>query len=308
MRGFINAKRNVLLLNYYGIIFGYSWVYFRTLNSRIIWKSYLGKLHQIHSLCEIPMKKSLPPKHGRELICKSPERLLDCCAVIKESCRGFTALWWYITYGCLQVVWNPFHKGRRARALHVGYSLFHISHGELTPEHGGYGQVSPLARVARYHSVFWSKHAAGQLADPVRPVGLGAAADQGRVGRHEEVEARKRNHIDCQLAQVGIKLQKTATILDCKIMYFFRAARLQKRKHKLGNCSANVDILDTCKGTHYIHSFIHTYIHTYIRTYVRTYIHTHKQKIIYVHIYIYVRRYLLEYIHVHTLNLVSACN
>ena len=58
----------------------------------------------------VPMKESLATEHGSELLGDALEELLDGGRVSDEGGGHFQALWWDVTNGSFDVVWNPLHK------------------------------------------------------------------------------------------------------------------------------------------------------------------------------------------------------
>merc|ERR1712216_68147 len=70
----------------------------------------LGKLHFVHSLAGVPVKKSLAAEHCREVFSNTLEHLLDGCGVAQESDRHLQALWRNVTDGALHVVRDPLYE------------------------------------------------------------------------------------------------------------------------------------------------------------------------------------------------------
>lgn len=60
--------------------------------------------------------------------------------------------------------------------------------------------------IARRHHVLGVEHLGGQFGHGQRPVLLRALGRERRETGHEEVQPREWNHVDGQLAQVGVQL------------------------------------------------------------------------------------------------------
>ena len=168
--------------------------------------TYLGELHLIHALSSVPMQESLAPEHGSELLTDALKELLDGSAVANKSARHLQTARWDITDGSLHVVGDPLHKVRAVLVLDVQHLLVHLLHGHASTEHGGNGEVPAVARITGSHHVLGIEHLLSQLGNGQSSVLLGATAgERGKPG-HKEVETREGNHVDSQLAQVGIEL------------------------------------------------------------------------------------------------------
>lgn len=63
-----------------------------------------------------------------------------------------------------------------------------------------------MSRVAGHHHVLGVEHLLGELWHTHGPVWLATAGREWREPRHEKVEPRERNHVNGQLAQVGVQL------------------------------------------------------------------------------------------------------
>ena len=110
----------------------------------------------------------------------------------------------------LDVVGDPLHEVGRVLVLHVQHLLVHLLGAHLAPEHGGGRQVAAVARVGRAHHVLGVPHLLGQLGHGEGAVLLAAAGGERREADHEEVEARERDEVDSQLAEVGVELSGEA--------------------------------------------------------------------------------------------------
>ena len=111
-----------------------------------------------------------------------------------------------MTGGCHGVVRDPGNKVITQLVLHATHLLLHLLHGDLPSHDGGNGEVPASPGVTARHAVAAIEELGDQLADSELLVFLAAATDQGGESRHEEVESGERNHVDCQLPQVSIKL------------------------------------------------------------------------------------------------------
>jgi len=74
------------------------------------------------------------------------------------------------------------------------------------PEYGGDGEVAAVSWVAGDHHVLGVEHLLSELGHAHCPVRLTAAGRERRESRHEEVEPGERDHVDRQLAEVGVQL------------------------------------------------------------------------------------------------------
>lgn len=68
------------------------------------------------------------------------------------------------------------------------------------------GQVSTVAEVRSSHHVLGIEHLLSQLRNGNGAEGVGATARQWRKANHEEVKTREGNHVDGDLAKVGVQL------------------------------------------------------------------------------------------------------
>ncbi|KGL79696.1 hypothetical protein N309_02309, partial [Tinamus guttatus] len=166
----------------------------------------LGELHLVHALARVPVQEGLAAEHGRELLRDALEELLDGRAVADEGGGHLEPPGRDVTHGHLHVVGDPLHEVGAVLVLHVEHLLVHLLHGHAAPEDGGHREVAPVARVARRHHVLGVEDLLGQLGDGQRAVLLAPARRQRREARHEEVEPREGDHVDRQLAQVGVEL------------------------------------------------------------------------------------------------------
>ncbi|KFU92080.1 hypothetical protein M959_00545, partial [Chaetura pelagica] len=166
----------------------------------------LGELHLVHALARVPVQESLAPEHGRELLRDPLEELLDGRAVADEGGRHLEAARGDVADGRLHVVGDPLHEVAAVLVLHVEHLLVHLLHGHAAAEDGGHRQVAPVTWVASCHHVLGIKDLLGQLWDCQGPVLLATPGGQGSKARHEEVEPWEGDHVDGQLAEVGVEL------------------------------------------------------------------------------------------------------
>ena len=74
-----------------------------------------------------------------------------------------------------------------------------------------YTQLLPsMSGIASSHHVLGVKHLLSQLRDGQGPVLLAAPGSEGRKPRHEKVETREWNHVDCKLSEISIELAREA--------------------------------------------------------------------------------------------------
>ena len=67
-----------------------------------------------------------------------------------------------------------------------------------------------MSGIASSHHVLGVKHLLSQLRDGQGPVLLAAPGSEGRKPRHEKVETREWNHVDCKLSEISIELAREA--------------------------------------------------------------------------------------------------
>jgi len=78
--------------------------------------------------------------------------------------------------------------------------------GPYEPEYGSDGEVATVPWAAGHHHVLGVEHLLGQLGHAHGPIRLAAAGRERREPGHEEMEPGKRDHVDGQLAEVGVQL------------------------------------------------------------------------------------------------------
>ncbi|KFU94271.1 hypothetical protein M959_03261, partial [Chaetura pelagica] len=166
----------------------------------------LSELHLIHPLPRVPVEKGLAAEHGGELLRDPLEELLDGRAVANEGDSHLEATGWDVTHSRLDVVGDPLHEVGAVLVLDVQHLLVHLLHGHAAAEDGGHRQVAPVTWVASCHHVLGIKDLLGQLWDCQGPVLLATPGGQGSKARHEEVEPWEGDHVDGQLAEVGVEL------------------------------------------------------------------------------------------------------
>ena len=88
----------------------------------------------------------------------------------------------------------------------AGDMFVHLPHWDLAPEDCCYSQELAHPGVAGRHHVGGGEHLGHELGNGQPLVAQGAAGSQGREPGHKEVEAGEGDHVDCQLAKVGVEL------------------------------------------------------------------------------------------------------
>ena len=154
------------------------------------------------------MQESLAPEHGRELLADALEELLDGGAVADEGGGHLETAGRDVANSSLDVVGDPLHEVRAVLVLHVQHLLVDLLHGHAAAEHGGHGEVASVAGVAGGHHVLGVEHLLSQLGDGEGPVLLGAAAGEWGKSGHEEVKAGEGDHVDGELAKIGVQLTR----------------------------------------------------------------------------------------------------
>ena len=77
---------------------------------------------------------------------------------------------------------------------------------EQNLQDGRAGQVATVAEVRSSHHVLGVEHLLGKLRNADSAERVSAAAGQGSEADHEEVQTREGNHVDSQLAEIGVEL------------------------------------------------------------------------------------------------------
>ena len=103
----------------------------------------------------VPMEESLSSEHGGELFRNSFEEFLNGSRVSNESGRHFESSWWDITYGGLDVIWDPLNEIRTILILDVEHLFVNFLHRHTSSEHGCYGKVTE--KVVLKSASFFSK-------------------------------------------------------------------------------------------------------------------------------------------------------
>mmetsp|Transcript_5934 Transcript_5934/g.11583 ORF Transcript_5934/g.11583 Transcript_5934/m.11583 type:complete len:252 (+) Transcript_5934:210-965(+) len=152
------------------------------------------------------MQEGLATEHGCELLTHTLEHFLDCCRVSDECRRHFQVLWWNVTNGCLDIVWNPFHKVTAVLILHIQHLLINLLGGQSSPEHGRCGEVTSMSWIGSAHHVLGIPHLLSKFWYSQRAVHLASTGCQWRESNHEEVQSWEWNQIDSQLSQISIQL------------------------------------------------------------------------------------------------------
>mmetsp|Transcript_22884 Transcript_22884/g.55104 ORF Transcript_22884/g.55104 Transcript_22884/m.55104 type:complete len:396 (+) Transcript_22884:212-1399(+) len=170
----------------------------------------LGELHLVHALSGVPVKESLAPEHGGELLRNALHHLLHARRVADEADRHLEALGRDVANGALQVVGDPFDEVRGVLVLDVEHLLVDLLGRHAPTEQSARREVAAVAGIGGGHHVLGIKHLLRQLGHGQGAVLLRAARRERGEADHEEVEAGERNHVDRQLAQVAVELSREA--------------------------------------------------------------------------------------------------
>lgn len=168
----------------------------------------LSELHLIHTLTSVPVQESLATEHSSELVADTLEELLDGGRVTDEGGGHAEVAGRNRAESGLDVVGNPLNEVGLVLVLDVAHLVLNLLHGDLTAEEGGAGEVTSVTEVGGSHHVLGVEHLLGQLGDGDGAVRVTAAAGQRSESDHEEVKTRERNHVDSQLAEVGVELTR----------------------------------------------------------------------------------------------------
>ena len=154
------------------------------------------------------MQESLATEHSSELVTDTLEELLDGGRVTNEGGRHPEVTGRNRAESGLDVVGNPLDEIGLVLVLDVAHLVLDLLHGDLTAEDGGAGEVAAVTEVGSSHHVLGVEHLLGQLGNGDGAVRRTATAGQRGKADHEEMETREGNHVDGQLAEVGVELTR----------------------------------------------------------------------------------------------------
>merc|ERR1712166_501953 len=109
------------------------------------------------------MQESLSSEHSSELFGNSLEHLLDSGGVTNEGNRHLQTLWWDITNGRFDIVWNPLNEVRRIFVLDIQHLLVNFFGRHSSSEHSAGGQISSVSWIRSAHHVLGIEHLLGQF-------------------------------------------------------------------------------------------------------------------------------------------------
>ena len=166
----------------------------------------LGELHLVHALAGVPVEEGLAAEHARELLGHALEHLLDRRRVANEGGRHLQALGRDVAHGGLDVVGDPLDEVARVLVLHVEHLLVDLLGRHAAAEQARGGQVAAVARVGGAHHVLGVELLLRELRHRQRAVLLAAARRERGEAEHEEVQARERDQVHGELAEVAVEL------------------------------------------------------------------------------------------------------
>jgi len=152
------------------------------------------------------MQESLATEHGRELVTDTLEELLDGGGVSDEGGRHLEATGGNGAQSGLDVVGDPLNEVALVLVLDVAHLVLNLLHGDLTAEESGAGEVTAVTEVGSSHHVLGVEHLLGQLGNADLAVLAAATAGQRGEADHEEVQTGEGNHVDGELAEIGVEL------------------------------------------------------------------------------------------------------
>merc|ERR1719152_1090524 len=103
--------KGLFLLFKFVLIFSGSLLILLVLRDQIVHVGFgFSEFHLVHTFSSVPMQESLSSKHSSELFSNTFEHLLDGSGVTDESDGHLQTLWWDITDGGFDIVWDPFNE------------------------------------------------------------------------------------------------------------------------------------------------------------------------------------------------------
>merc|ERR1719272_822913 len=166
----------------------------------------LCELHLVHAFPGVPVQESFATEHRGEVLCDTLEHFLDCSGVSCEGDSHLQALWWDVAHTAFDVVGNPLDEVGGILILHIEHLFINLLGGHTPSEECRCGQVAAVTRVRRAHHVLGIKHLLSELRDCQCTVLLGSARCEWSEAGHEEVQARERDEVDCNLAEIAVQL------------------------------------------------------------------------------------------------------
>lgn len=170
----------------------------------------LGELHLLHALAGVPVEEGLAAEHGGELLRDALEELLDGGRVANEGGGHLHALGRDVADRSLDVVRDPLDEVGAVLLVDEKHLLVDLLRGDLAAEHDRRGQVAAVARVAGSHHVLGIEHLLRQFGHRQHLEAGGLARDQRGVTDQEEVQARERDQVHSELAEVRVELAREA--------------------------------------------------------------------------------------------------
>ena len=152
------------------------------------------------------MQESLAPEHSSELVTDTLEELLDGGGVTNEGGGHLEATGRDGAKSGLDVVGDPLNEVRGVLVLDVAHLVLDLLHGDLSTEDGRAGQVATVAEVRGGHHVLGVEHLLGELWNGDGTESVGTTAGERSESNHEEMETWERHHVDCQFAEIRVKL------------------------------------------------------------------------------------------------------
>lgn len=195
-----------------------------------------SEFHLVHTLTSVPMQESLATEHSSKLVTDTLEELLDRGGVANKGGGHLEATWGNGAERGLDVVGNPLNEVALVLVLDVAHLVLNFLHGDLTTavekevsfdagithreepgniQDGGASEITAVTEIGSGHHVLGVEHLLGQLGNAHSAERVSTAAGQRSEANHEEVETREGNHVDGQLAEVGVELtRETKTSAD----------------------------------------------------------------------------------------------
>jgi len=152
------------------------------------------------------MEESLSSEHSSKLFSNSLEHFLDGGWVSDECNRHFKTLWWDITDGGFDVIWDPFNKIGGVLVLDIKHLFIDFFGWHSSSEHSWGGKISSVSWVRSAHHVLGIEHLLGEFWDSKGSIDLGSSWGKWSETNHEEMKSWERNKVDSEFSEIRVQL------------------------------------------------------------------------------------------------------